>query len=156
MDLIGRKWTMEKGAVFSRWIQAIKDFYEINTDTPGWEREFEQLGKAIKSYQEIQMCLAGFSKDKNKSGLIPTYAKRIMMATAQLYGGRLLLDQALLAEKKIQELGPDHYDYKFYQGKIMAARYFLLNVVPEVAGLAEIVKLADTSVLDIDIECFEY
>ncbi|NLX02077.1 MAG: acyl-CoA dehydrogenase [Syntrophomonadaceae bacterium] len=156
MDLIGRKWAMEKGAVFSRWIQAIKDFCEININTPGWEREFEQLGKAIKSYQEIQLCLAGFSKDKNKLGLIPTYAKRIMMATAQLYGGRLLLDQALLAEKKIRELGQDHYDFKFYQGKIMAARYFLLNVVPEVAGLAEIVKLADTSVLDIDIECFEY
>jgi alkylation response protein AidB-like acyl-CoA dehydrogenase len=156
MDLIGRKWIMEKGALFSRWMQAIKDFYEINAKTPGWEKEFEQLGKAIKSYQEIQMCLAGFSKDKNKVGLIPTYAKRIMMATAQLYGGRLLLDQALLAEKKSRELGQDHYDFKFYRGKIMAARYFLLNVVPEVAGLAEIVKLADTSVLDIDIECFEY
>jgi len=156
MDLVGRKWTMEKGAVFARWLQNIRDFYTENQNQPGFEKEFEQLGKAIQAYEEIQRTMAGFMKDKERLGLIPTYAKRILMASAQLYGGQLLLEQALLATKKMQELGEDHYDYKFYKGKVLAAKYYLLNVVPEVSCLAQVMALADTSVLDIDIECFDY
>lgn len=55
-----------------------------------------------------------------------------------------------------ETLGAEHYDYKFYKGKVLAARYYLLNVVPEVSALADIVKLADTSVLAIEDECFDY
>ena len=40
---------------------------------------------------------------------------RILHATGKLLAS-LLLDQALVAEKKIAELGTDHYDYPFYPG----------------------------------------
>jgi len=30
----------------------------------------------------------------------------------------------------MQELGPDHYDYNFYYGKFLSAKYYLRNVVP--------------------------
>jgi len=156
MDLVGRKWGMEKGALFSRWLGNIKAFHDNNCGTGGFEKEFAQLKKAVEAYGEIQKTMAGFMKTPGLLGLIPTYSKRILMATAQLYGGQLLLEQALIARRKMQELGQDHFDYKFYQGKVMAARYFLLNVVPEVAALAEVVKLADTSVLEIDDESFDY
>ncbi len=156
MDLIGRKWGLEKGAVFAGWLKNIEAFLEANQATEGFEKEFAQLGKAIAAYRSIKECMAGFMKEPALLGLIPTYSKRVMTATAQLYGGQLLLDQALLARKKMLELGEEHYDYKFYKGKVMAARYFMLNVVPEIAALAEIINLADTSVLDIDDECFDY
>ncbi|MEQ8175524.1 MAG: acyl-CoA dehydrogenase [Syntrophomonadaceae bacterium] len=156
MDLVGRKWGMEKGAVFARWMQSNKDFYQANKDVAGFEKEFAQLGRAISAYEEIQAAMAGFAKDSEKLGLIPTFAKRILMATAEMLGGRLLLEQALLADQKAKEIGQAHYDYKFYQGKILSARYYLLNEVPHVANLAEIIKLADTSVLTIDSDCFEY
>jgi hypothetical protein len=156
MDLVGRKWGLEKGAVFANWMQGNKDFYEANKKTWGFEKEFEQLGKAITAYEEIQKTMAGFAEDSEKLGLIPTFAKRILMATAELLGGKLLLEQALLADKKAKELGEGHFDYKFYQAKILSARYYLLNEVPHVANLAEIVKLADTSVLTINTDCFDY
>lgn len=156
MDLVGRKWGLEKGAVFGRWLNNIRQFHQANHNTAGLEKEFAQLGKAIKAYEEIQQAMAGFMKDPTRLGLIPTYSKRVVMATAVLYGGQQLLDQALLAQKKMQELGAEHYDYKFYKGKVMSARYYLLNIMPEVAALAEIIKLADTSVLEIDDECFDY
>ncbi len=73
-----------------------------------------------------------------------------------MLGGKLILEQALIADKKAKELVADHYDYKFYTGKIHSARYYLLNEVPHVANLADIIKLADTSVLTIDNDCFEY
>ena len=87
---------------------------------------------------------------------MPTFARRILTATSQLYCGRLILDQALLADKKAKEVGADHYDYEFDTGKVLAARYYLRNVVPNVWAVAEIVKDGDTSVLDIPIGAFEY
>ncbi len=156
MDLVGRKWNLEKGAVFARWLQEIKEYYEANKNHPEFIKEFAQLGKAINAYTEIQKSMAEFAKDQEKMGLIPTYAKRILMATAEMLGGKMLLEQAIIADKKANELGKDHFDYKFYKGKILSARYYLLNEVPHVANLAEIIKLADTSVLDIDDESFDY
>ncbi len=156
MDLVGRKWNAEKGAVFARFMQDNKDFYKAHKNTPGFELEFEQLGKAIAAYEEIQKAMSEYAKDKVKIRLLPTFAKRILMATAEMVGGKFMLEQALIADKKMKELGEDHYDYKFYSGKVHSARYYLLNEVPHVANLAEIIKIGDTSVLSIDNESFEY
>lgn len=156
MDLVGRKWGLEKGAVFTRWMDDNAAFYEAHSEQPGFEKEFAQLGRAIESYREIQTTMAAFAKDESRRGLIPAFAKRILMATAELLGGRLLLEQALIAQQRLSELGAQHHDATFYRGKIMAARYYLLNEVPHVANLAEIVRLADTSVLEIEPDSFIY
>jgi hypothetical protein len=89
MDLVGRKWGLEKGAVFARWMQANKEFYEANKNAAGFEKEFAQLGKALGAYGEIQKTMAEFGQDDQKRGLIPTFAKRILMATAEMMGGKL-------------------------------------------------------------------
>lgn len=155
MDLLGRKWTMEKGAVFGKWFKNIADFYAANKNAKGFEKEFAILGKAIQAYQKIQGTAANWFKNK-QGNMIPVYSKRILMATAQLYAGQLLLDQAVLAAKKAGEIGAEHYDYKFYDGKVQSARYYLNNVVPNVGLLAEIMENGDTSVIDIDFDSFDY
>jgi len=155
MDLIGRKWLMNKGATFGAFVQEMRDFFEANKGTAGFEKEFENLGRALDAYTQIQMAIGGYFGNK-QYGMMPTFARRILTATSQLYCGRLILDQALLADKKAKEVGADHYDYEFYTGKVLAARYYLRNVVPNVWAVAEIVKDGDTSVLDIPIGAFEY
>ncbi len=155
MDLIGRKWMLKKGAAFASFVQEMRDFFEANKGAEGFEKEFENLGKALDAYTEIQMAIGGYFGQK-KYGMMPLYARRILTATSQLYCGRLILDQALLADKRAKEVGPDHFDYAFYFGKVQAARYYLRNVVPNVWAVAEIVKDGDTSVLDVPIEAFEY
>ncbi|NLB88281.1 MAG: acyl-CoA dehydrogenase, partial [Syntrophomonadaceae bacterium] len=155
MDLIGRKWTLGKGAVFAAWLQDIRDFVEAKKATPGFEAEFANLERALNAYGEIQMAIGGYFGNK-QYGMMPLYARRILTATAQLYCGMAILSQALVAQAKIDELGKDHYDYNFYAGKVAAARYYLLNVVPNVWAVAEIIKTGDTSVLDIPVEAFDY
>ncbi len=76
------------------------------------------------------------------------YARRILTATAQLYYGYLFMEQAVIAREKITELGQYHYDYKFYLGKFMSARYYLNNAVPNVWHVADLIKIGDTSVLE--------
>ncbi len=164
MDLIGRKWMQGKGAIFADTLKEIEDFiatYKERGYTPdgqcplGLEKEMEHLEKALKTYQGIQMMIGGYVQS-GKIGLMAVYARRILTATAQLYCGFLLMEQAVIASKKIAELGPDHYDYNFYLGKVLSARYYLNNAVPNVWHVADLIKIGDTSVLEAPDEIFDY
>lgn len=155
LDLVGRKMTMKKGSVFAAFIKEIEDFYAANRDNAEFAQEFAHLGKALDAYKNMRKTLLGFAAN-NQMGMLPVYARRILTATAQLYGGRLILDQALIAARRAREVGIDHYDYAFYQGKVEAARYYLRNVVPDVWKTAEIIIDADRSVLDVPAAAFDY
>ena len=155
MDLITHKWSWDKGRAFPEFMQEIKDFYEKNKNTPGFATEFANLGKAISAYGEIQEVIEAHLAN-NEKRFVDVFANRILTATAQLYGGSLLLDQALLADRKIKELGTDHYDYYFYLGKVESARYYLNNIVPNVCAVANVVKGQDQTVLRVPVEIFEY
>jgi alkylation response protein AidB-like acyl-CoA dehydrogenase len=155
LDLVGRKMTMKKGSVFAAFIDEISQFYDARRSEELFAREFAHLGKALDAYRQIQKLLLGFAT-RQKMDMVAVYARRILTATAQLYGARLILDQALLASQRLRELPAGHYDTAFYQGKVEAARYYLLNVVPNVWITAEMLATADTSVLDIPSECFNY
>ncbi len=154
LDLVGRKMGMAKGADFAAFLQEIKDFLAANKDTAGLEKEFRNLGRALQAYDSILGTLVSW-KSSNPS-LIPTYSRRVLTATSQLHAGHLLLDQALICLKKMAEIGPEHYDYKFYKGKVEATRWYLRNVVPNIWCMADIITDADTSALDIDLESFDY
>lgn len=153
LDLIGRKWTRRKGTVFAGWLQSIQDFIDQNKGGPDFAVEFEILQKALNSYREIQAAIGGYLV-QGKIGMIGLYATRILHATGKIYCGRVLLDMALVAQKRITELEPDHYDHAFYQGKIASARFFLNNIVPEVENTLTVIKAGDTSALDLDQSAF--
>jgi len=156
MDLIGRKWMQGKGAIFASILQEVDDFIAANKGNfEGMEREIEHLEKALGAYRKIQMTIGGYVQG-GKIGLMAVYARRILTATAQLYCGYLLMDQAKIAKKRMEELGADHYDYNFYLGKVLSARYYLNNAVPNVWHILELIQIGDTSVLEAPVEIFEY
>jgi len=154
LDLVGRKMGMNKGAAFAAFIQEMKDFCAANKATTGLEKEFANFARALEAFDGILATLAGW-KSSNPS-LIPTYSRRVLTATSQLHAAHLLLDQALIAQKKAAEVGADHFDYKFYDGKVKTAKWYLRNVVPAVWCAADIIMDGDTSCLDIDIAAFDY
>lgn len=155
LDLLGRKWTMGKGTVFAAFLKSIEDFIKTNKTVVGFEKEFANLEKALVSYKMIMDAIAKYLAD-GKPGMMPTYSRRILTATAQLYGGMCLLDQALIAKKKVEELGKEHYEYNFYNGKLLSSRYYLRNVVPNVWLVMDIVLDGDTSVVESITETFDY
>ncbi len=73
-----------------------------------------------------------------------------------LYGAWCILEQAIIAKRRAEEVGPDHYDYDFYVGKVYSARYYLNNVVPQVWTTADIIKAGDASALEIPLAAFDY
>jgi alkylation response protein AidB-like acyl-CoA dehydrogenase len=155
LDLIGRKWLLKKGAAFAAWLQDIQDFIDNNKTVSGFEEEFANLERALDSYRELQMTMGGYF-GKKQYGMMPLYARRILTATAQMYCAMMLLSQALLADSKLKELGEGHFDHDFYAGKVAATRYYLLNIVPNVWAVAELIKQGDTSVIEVPTGAFDY
>lgn len=148
MDLIGRKWMMGKGSVFAEWLAEIESFAVENAASQVFVKEMAIVKRAVDAYREIQMAIGGFV-GKGQMSMMLLYATRILHATGELVCGQLLLEQALIAQKKIEELGSEHYDYAFYNGKVNAAKYFARNIMPNIFRTLEVIKEADTSVLDI-------
>jgi alkylation response protein AidB-like acyl-CoA dehydrogenase len=147
LDLLGRKWMLDKGSVFMEWLADVEASIESNKNLEGMEREYQIMNKAMAAYKEIYGFIAGvFMKDIR---IVPLYSTRILHATSMLWGGSLLLEQAAIAAGKMKELGEGHFDYPFYQGKVQSAKFYIRNIVPEVFKIAEIVKDCDTSAIDI-------
>lgn len=155
LDLIGRKMTMGKGEPFKDFLRDITDFIESNKSNPEFTKEFEIMGEAVNYYKRILKVIMKYLAVKNIE-FISVFSRRVLTATAQLFAGRCILDQAILADKKTKELGKDHFDYNFYVGKVAAARYFVRNIIPNIGYVANVVEGEDTSVLDIPIEAFDY
>ena len=153
LDLIGRKWMMGKGKVFADWLADIEDFATANAGADNFEKEMDILLRAVNAYKEIQSTIASYFMNQ-KISMMPLYATRILQASGELICGQVILEQALVAQKKIDELGSGHYDYPFYNGKVNAAKYFVRNIVPNIFRTLEVVKEGDTSVLDIVEEAF--
>ncbi|MFZ5643399.1 MAG: acyl-CoA dehydrogenase [Bacillota bacterium] len=147
LDLVFRKWTLDKGKIFIGWFKEIVESIESNKDLDGFTREYEIMSKAVGAYREIQAFIASSLAKNLKT--IPLYTTRILHATSMLWGGSLLLEQAAIASNKMQELEADHFDYPFYQGKVQTAKYYIRNIVPDIFKIAEVIKDCDTSAIDI-------
>ncbi|OLN27824.1 acyl-CoA dehydrogenase [Desulfosporosinus metallidurans] len=144
MDLVGRKWSLDKGNVFKEWMMEMATFVQANQNHDTFAREFGVLGKALLAYQELLGTVLGYFKENIR--LVPLYSTRILRITAELYGGCLLMQQALVAQEKLAQ-GNDDQD--FYNGKLQTAKFYVLNIVPNVVATVRIIKEADTSAIDI-------
>lgn len=152
MDLLGRKFTLEGGQLFKSWLDDEGKFIEENKNTAGLEREFDLLQKAYAAYLDIYMGVIGYFQSNIR--MVPTFSTRILHATSMLHCGNLLASQAILSLKKLADIGKDHHEYPFYEGKVQSAKYYIRNIVPYISTIRDIFKAGDTSVLDIPEESF--
>ena len=146
MDLVGRKWTLKKGQLFLDWLEDIYNLLQAMADRAEFSSEITILRDAFGSYKRIKVMMDDFPR-QGKVEMVPLYATRILHATSQLYCGTLLADQAGLAWDKITELGQDHWDFAYYQGKIDAARFYIKNTVPNIMLLEMMLKYGDDTAL---------
>ena len=148
MDLVGRKMTMKKGQIFADWLNDIKSFATSKV-TAALSAEFALLNHYIGVYDEIQTTINEY-RAQGREDLIKILATRLLHATGKLFGGKLLLEMALIAQARCEELGAQHFDYPFYAGKVASARFYLRNILPDLAATLEIIKHADTSAIELD------
>ena len=148
LDLIGRKWMMGGGQVFASWFAELEKFVADNKDDKILSAQIALLDEALNQYKEIQAAMVGYL-GQGKFGMIGFFATRILKATGHIYGAKLLLEHALIAQKKIDEIGKEHFEYPYYAGKIASAKFFAHNILPTVGTILRVIKEGDSSVMEI-------
>jgi Acetyl-CoA dehydrogenase C-terminal like len=73
---------------------------------------------------------------------------RFLMAVGDLIIGWRLLVQAQVALAAL-DAGPDSADAGFYSGKIAAARFFAINVLPLLSGVRSVLCALDYDVMEL-------
>lgn len=152
LDLCARKFTMKKGKVLMTFLGEVGKFLQANSEAAGFAPEIKMINEAFTAYQGILGSFNGYMTS-GKVHMLGLFATRILHATAMLYCSILILDQAILAAKKLAELGDDHYDASFYKGKIASARFYVLNVLPSIFTIQKVFEVGDTSAIDLPEDC---
>ena len=153
MDLVGRKLRQQGGKPALDFLTDIKRFVDKNADHPKLKRGVDELRKAHEAAGKILGTLMTWGGG-GKLELTALAATRVQEAMAELAIGWLLLEGAVIADAKLAEVAAGKPDHAFYTGKLHAALYFALNVVPGVAFKAELLLREDTSSLEIPDEGF--
>jgi hypothetical protein len=87
-------------------------------------------------------------------GMAQTFATRVLHATGKIWAGKLLLEMALIAQKKMDEIGGGHFDYAFYAGKVASARFYIKNIMPDLDAFLAVCKNADSTCIEVAEDIF--
>ncbi len=168
LDLVGRKLTIKQGRLLKN---ASKAAGEILSRV----RKNFRLRELVQIYDEAQESLTQLTKFFGLKSItdevdVPIlYAKPYLDLFGDVVMGFLLLWQAYLADRRLQEIYQDHgakdeesrsrllrenRSAAFYFGKIASARFFTNQVLTQAAGKARGIMNNDKSPLEIPEEGF--
>ena len=89
-----------------------------------------------------------------KPQLIPLNSVAFLACFAETEAARLLLEQALIARKKLAEVDPESQDGIYYRGKLASAKFFCRNTLPRVFARHMTIEQEDLSAVEIPEEAF--
>jgi Acyl-CoA dehydrogenase, C-terminal domain/Acetyl-CoA dehydrogenase C-terminal like len=153
MDLVGRKLGQAGGANLQAFLGDIAKFVAANSAHP-------VLGASVKKLSAAQEAVGGSAMrllmwfQSGNVGLVPLAANRFLEMMSELTVGWLLLEGAVIADQKKAGVADGHPDKFFYAGKVQAAIYYALNVLPTVAHKAELMGSEDKSAVEMSAESF--
>ncbi|GAB3015407.1 acyl-CoA dehydrogenase [Mycobacterium bourgelatii] len=78
---------------------------------------------------------------------------RFLLAVGDLLIGWLLIKQAGVALKALDE-GPSPKDVKFYEGKVVVAKFFANNMLPKLSGVRSVIEHLDDDIMRIPEDAF--
>lgn len=147
-DLVGRKMRMKEGSSFVNWMATIKEFIDANRDTAGFEKEMKNLEKGYQCVEDVKTVYdAWYGNMAQKRSMIPLYAIKALFVCSQVQVAECLMEQALIAKKKLSDIPADSVDATFYNGKIASAKYYLNNILPNAFLAAEMIRNEDNTVM---------
>jgi alkylation response protein AidB-like acyl-CoA dehydrogenase len=153
LDLVGRKLRQAGGKPALDFLSDVSRFIEANANHPRLASSVAELRKAHAAAGQVLTKLIDWSK-AGKVDVTSLSANRILEMMAELTVGFLLLEGAVIAHQKLSGMAEGQPDFAFYTGKIHAATYFALNVMPGVLSKGEIIAREDRSALDIPEQAF--
>ena len=153
LDLVSRKLRQQGGKPAMDFLGDVGRFAEKNASHPKLAAAVAELKKAHEAVGKIMGTLMQWG-GAGKLELTALAANRVLEAMAELAVAWLLLEGAVIAAGKLSELTADKPDHAFYTGKLAAAQFYALNVLPGVGLKAELLQKEDRSALDIPDAAF--
>jgi len=156
-DLVNRKMRMNDGGPFADWMNMIGGFIEANQDAPGFGREMENLARGLACVRTLKgLYDSWYANFSEKRELIPLNAVRTLFVCAQTQVAECLMEQALIAQRRLEELPAEDHERAFYMGKIASTRYYLNQVLPQAFSQTEIIRNEDRIAIDVPEEVFSF
>jgi hypothetical protein len=153
LDLIGRKVRSAGGRAVMDFLAEVSRFCEEHAADARLGAAVAELQKASAAVGPTIMKLMEWGQ-AGRVEQPPLVANRVLEMLAEVAVGLLLLQGAAVALAKLPSTSADHPDHAFYTGKVHAAVYYALNVVPGARHKAEIIALGDQSALEIPDAAF--
>jgi alkylation response protein AidB-like acyl-CoA dehydrogenase len=151
LDLVGRKLGIDGGNAFKSWIHEVMAFAKTNAEDEDFAADFKLLEKAAGIVADFaQRFVKYFQEDR--ASLVPMYATRFLDCFAETVLANLLLEQAMIARKKLENIKHDSADGFFYQGKMASAKFFCRNILTNVFGRHASLTLEDLSAMEVPEE----
>jgi alkylation response protein AidB-like acyl-CoA dehydrogenase len=150
LDLFFRKIVKDNGQALGLLLGKIKDFAAADGGNGRLKTERAALAEGAAHVEAIVAAMVGFGMasaeqpaELYKVGL---NANRLLMALGDLVIGWLLVNQAEIAQRRLDEIPAGAADHDFYAGKLGAARFFTATVLPRLAADR---KSAEETTLDL-------
>jgi alkylation response protein AidB-like acyl-CoA dehydrogenase len=153
LDLVGRKLSMEGGKVFQGWIEGVTKFTKENQEDPDFGPDFKLLFKAAQATGDYTLRYLKYFEEGRLS-MVPLSATRFLECFSEVLMAQFILEQGLLARKKLEGVDTGSVDGIFYRGKVETAKYFCRNILTNVFARHMAFQQEDTSALDIPEEAF--
>src|SRR3954468_15373197 len=157
MDLFFRKVVRDKGNALAALLEQIAEFAKSDAGNGQLKNERALLATALEDVQGVVASLVGFMTESAedvrhvyKVGLNTT---RLLMSLGDLVIGWLLLRQAEVALLKLTEGATDR-DKPFYEGKVVAAKFFAQTRFPLLGGERVVVEGSNLELMDLDETAF--
>lgn len=150
LDLLGRKVAVKGGLLFMSFVEGLNQFIEKHKDHKILKEQVARLAAAKDKLVEVTMHLGGVAMAGDR-----TYPGLVAVPYLYLFGdvvlAHLLLWQAVVAQDKLDALGrkaDEDPEAAFYAGKVLTARFFVHNILPQVFSRADTIMSGDRSALE--------
>ena len=153
LDLVARKLGQRGGANMQAFLGDVQTFITANTKHDVLGGAVKELAKAHEAIGGCAMQFLGWFQG-GEIEKVPLVSTRFLQIMSELTVGWLLLEAAVIALDAQKKLDKGHPDFAFYEGKKYAAVYWAHNVLAGVPALAEIIRTADKSPVEIPAESF--
>ena len=150
LDLFFRKIVKDNGHALGLLLGKIKDFAAADGGNGRLKTERAALAEGAAHVEAIVAAMVGFGMASAEQAAeiykVGLNANRLLMALGDLVIGWLLVNQAEIAQRRLDEIPAGAADHDFYAGKLGAARFFTATVLPRLAADR---KSAEETTLDL-------
>jgi alkylation response protein AidB-like acyl-CoA dehydrogenase len=154
-DFFFRKIVRDEGQAMNHLFGKMK--VQIDGEGGGLEKERAYLAEALEDIKSMNSTLTGYmmssQEDPKNIYKVGLGSVQFLKAFGDLMIGWLLIRHAEIAAAALED-GSSDIDRPFYEGKVVAAKFFARNMLPNLRAARETIEKIDNDVMDLDEAAF--